>query len=106
MNPDGFYGIVLAKASHLTSCPLRKRNWASYPEGLRHRTPSKEMRRPTGSKCMGFDNVRKKGTFFMQKSQRQNASVTIRHGGFRLVQPFVFMLQLRIKIVSTNSLKE
>jgi hypothetical protein len=37
MIPDSFYGIVLEKASHLTFCPLRKRNWTSYPEELHPR---------------------------------------------------------------------
>jgi hypothetical protein len=32
MVSDSFYGIVSEKASHLTFCPLRKRNWTSYPE--------------------------------------------------------------------------
>jgi hypothetical protein len=67
MNPDSFSGIVLVKASHLTSCPLRKRNWTSYSEELRPHNPPKEKRQPTDSKCMGFDRVGKKGTFFMQK---------------------------------------
>jgi hypothetical protein len=71
MIPDSFYGIVFEKASHLTSCPLRKRNWTSYPEELRPHAPPKETRQPTDSKCMGFDEVRKKGAFFCKKSETE-----------------------------------
>jgi hypothetical protein len=67
MIPSSFYGIVFEKASHLTFCPLRKRNWTPYPEEPSPHTMLKEMRQPTDSKCMGFDEVRKKGSFFMQK---------------------------------------
>jgi hypothetical protein len=67
MIPDSFYGIASEKASHLTFCPLRKRNWTSYPEELHPHTPPKETRQPTDSKCMCFDEVSKEGAFFRQK---------------------------------------
>jgi hypothetical protein len=70
MIPDSFYGIVFEKTSHLAFFPLRKRDWASYPEELRPHTPPKETRQPTDSKYMDFDKVRKNGPFFYAKSQR------------------------------------
>jgi hypothetical protein len=105
MNPDSSSGIVSEKASHLTLCPLRKRNWTSYPEERHPHTPLKEMRQPTNSKYMGFGKIRKKETFLCKKSETECFG-NYQAWGFRLVQPFVFVLQFRIKIVSTNSLKK
>jgi hypothetical protein len=105
MIPDSFYGIVFERASRLTFCPLRKRNCASYPEELRPHALSKEKRQPTDSKCMRFEEVHEKGTFLCKKSETECPG-NYQAWEFRLVQQFVFMLQVRVKIVSTNSLKK
>jgi hypothetical protein len=59
---------------------LRKRNWASYLEEIRPYTPPK---------------AGKKVAFFMQKSQRQNASATIKSGlsEFLFISDKIFNLQ-------------